>query len=257
MSGFTYDVIIIGGGVAGCAVARELARYRARIALLERAEDVCSGASKANSGIVHAGFDAAPGPPKRASTCWATGRWARWPASLTLNSRAAARWCSALTRRTARAWEALRRAGGKTAFRGWKFCPATRSAAVSRWSASAAWRRSGPPTGRHRLPVRAHDRPGRERLRQRRDLFAADRGHGHRAHGGRLPRGDRPRRADGPLRRQCGRGLCRCAAQPGQRPQAAHHAAQRGITACWTKRRAAMCAAPSSSCRGWPARACW
>ena len=64
MSGFTYDVIIIGGGVAGCAVARELARYRARIALLERAEDVCSGASKANSGIVHAGFDAAPGTAK-------------------------------------------------------------------------------------------------------------------------------------------------------------------------------------------------
>lgn len=64
MSGFTYDVIIIGGGVVGCAVARELARYRARIALLERAEDVCSGASKANSGIVHAGFDAAPGTAK-------------------------------------------------------------------------------------------------------------------------------------------------------------------------------------------------
>ena len=59
-----YDVIVIGGGVVGCAVARELARYRCRAALLERAEDVCSGTSKANSAIVHAGFDAKPGTAK-------------------------------------------------------------------------------------------------------------------------------------------------------------------------------------------------
>ena len=59
-----YDVIVIGGGVVGCAVARELARYRCRAALLERTEDVCSGTSKANSAIVHAGFDAKPGTAK-------------------------------------------------------------------------------------------------------------------------------------------------------------------------------------------------
>ena len=58
------DIIIIGGGVVGCAVARLLSRYEADIALLEGASDVAEGASKANSGIVHAGFDAKPGTLK-------------------------------------------------------------------------------------------------------------------------------------------------------------------------------------------------
>jgi glycerol-3-phosphate dehydrogenase len=47
--------------VSGCAVARELARYDARVCVIEKEEDVCSGTSKANSAIVHAGFDAQPG----------------------------------------------------------------------------------------------------------------------------------------------------------------------------------------------------
>lgn len=55
-----YDVIVIGAGVSGCAIARELARGQRRIAVLEKASDVCEGTSKANSGIVHAGFDAEP-----------------------------------------------------------------------------------------------------------------------------------------------------------------------------------------------------
>ncbi len=54
------DVIIIGGGVIGCGIARELARYTADIMLLERGNDVSVGTSKANSGIVHGGFDAKP-----------------------------------------------------------------------------------------------------------------------------------------------------------------------------------------------------
>ncbi len=58
------DIIIIGGGVVGCAVARLLSRYQADMALLEGASDVAEGASKANSGIVHAGFDAKPGTLK-------------------------------------------------------------------------------------------------------------------------------------------------------------------------------------------------
>lgn len=56
-----YDCIIIGAGVTGCAVARYLSRYNAHILVLDKEEDVCSGTSKANSGIVHAGFDAVPG----------------------------------------------------------------------------------------------------------------------------------------------------------------------------------------------------
>ena len=56
-----YDVIIIGAGVSGAAAARELSRYQAKICVLEKEEDVCCGTSKANSGIVHAGYDAAEG----------------------------------------------------------------------------------------------------------------------------------------------------------------------------------------------------
>lgn len=56
-----YDVVIIGAGVSGSASARELSRYKVNACVIEKAEDVCSGTSKANSGIVHAGFDAAEG----------------------------------------------------------------------------------------------------------------------------------------------------------------------------------------------------
>lgn len=61
---FDYDVVIVGAGVTGCAIARELSRYDLHIGVLEKEEDVCSGTSKANSAIVHAGFDAEPGKLK-------------------------------------------------------------------------------------------------------------------------------------------------------------------------------------------------
>lgn len=64
MSELQYDVTIIGGGVTGAATARELSRYQMKVCLAERAEDVCSGTSKANSAIVHAGYDAAEGTLK-------------------------------------------------------------------------------------------------------------------------------------------------------------------------------------------------
>ena len=59
-----YDVVIIGGGVVGCAIARELSQYRLKIALLEKHSDVCEGSSKANSAVAHGGFDAKPGTLK-------------------------------------------------------------------------------------------------------------------------------------------------------------------------------------------------
>ena len=58
------DILIIGAGVIGCAVARELSAYEASITVLDRACDVSEGASKANTGLVHAGFDAEPGSMK-------------------------------------------------------------------------------------------------------------------------------------------------------------------------------------------------
>ena len=60
----TQDVIVIGAGVVGCAVARELSRYNLNVTVLEAGSDVAEGASKANSAIVHAGFDAKPGTNK-------------------------------------------------------------------------------------------------------------------------------------------------------------------------------------------------
>ena len=56
-----YDVLIIGAGVSGASIARELSKYDAKICVVERFEDVCCGTSKANSAIVHAGYDAQPG----------------------------------------------------------------------------------------------------------------------------------------------------------------------------------------------------
>lgn len=64
MKELNYDAAIIGGGVTGCAIARELSRYDMSICVIEREEDVCSGTSKANSAIVHAGYDAVPGSNK-------------------------------------------------------------------------------------------------------------------------------------------------------------------------------------------------
>lgn len=52
-----YDICIIGAGVIGSAIARELAKYNLKICLLEKSEDVATGATKANSGIVHGGYN--------------------------------------------------------------------------------------------------------------------------------------------------------------------------------------------------------
>jgi len=59
-----YDVVVIGGGVVGCAIARELSRYALRVVVLEKEGDVAEGISKANSGVVHAGFNVRPGSLK-------------------------------------------------------------------------------------------------------------------------------------------------------------------------------------------------
>jgi len=59
-----YDVLIAGAGVTGAMVARELSRYQLSVCLLEKENDVACGASKANSGIVHGGFDPEPGTLK-------------------------------------------------------------------------------------------------------------------------------------------------------------------------------------------------
>lgn len=57
----TYDVIVIGCGISGAAIAYELSQYDLKVAVLEKENDVATGATKANSGIMHAGFDPKPG----------------------------------------------------------------------------------------------------------------------------------------------------------------------------------------------------
>ncbi len=56
-----YDVVVVGAGVVGTAIARELAHHDLRIAVLDAAADVGDGTSKANTAILHTGFDATPG----------------------------------------------------------------------------------------------------------------------------------------------------------------------------------------------------
>lgn len=65
----SYDVVIIGAGCIGSAIARELSRYQCSVLLLEAADDISQGATKGNSGIVHAGYDDKPGSV-RAKFCW-------------------------------------------------------------------------------------------------------------------------------------------------------------------------------------------
>ena len=59
--GFDCDVLIAGGGVVGCAIARELTLFDLRVTLLEAGPDVGAGTSKANTALLHTGFDAKPG----------------------------------------------------------------------------------------------------------------------------------------------------------------------------------------------------
>ena len=59
-----FDVIVIGGGLLGCFVARNLAKYRLKIAIFEEREDLCTGISRANTAIVYSGCDTRPGTLK-------------------------------------------------------------------------------------------------------------------------------------------------------------------------------------------------
>lgn len=60
LPGGEYDVTVVGAGVVGAAIARELARLPLRIALVDASDDVGDGTSKANTAILHTGFDAVP-----------------------------------------------------------------------------------------------------------------------------------------------------------------------------------------------------
>ena len=74
----SYDVVVVGAGIAGAACARELSRYRLDVAVLEAGNDVACGATRANSGIVHAGYDPVPGTLKARYNREGSRLFARW-----------------------------------------------------------------------------------------------------------------------------------------------------------------------------------
>lgn len=76
----TFDIAIVGAGITGCAIARQLARFDLSICVVEATNDIALGASKANGGLVHAGYDPAPGTVKaqvNARGCELYGTWAQ------------------------------------------------------------------------------------------------------------------------------------------------------------------------------------
>lgn len=64
LEGLAFDMVVIGGGVIGCAIARELSKWRVSVLLLEKEEDVAFHASSRNDGMIHDGFAAKPGSLK-------------------------------------------------------------------------------------------------------------------------------------------------------------------------------------------------
>ena len=77
-----YDITIIGAGVIGAMVARTLARYDLDILWLEKAPDVCTGATAANSAIIHGGYDAMPGSLKAETNVRGNALWDQLAAEL-------------------------------------------------------------------------------------------------------------------------------------------------------------------------------
>lgn len=76
----TFDIAIVGAGITGCAIARQLARFGLSICVVEATNDIALGASKANGGLVHAGYDPEPGTVKaqvNARGCELYGAWAQ------------------------------------------------------------------------------------------------------------------------------------------------------------------------------------
>ena len=74
----SFDVVVVGAGIAGCTATRELARYDLSICVLEAGNDIACGATRANSAIVHAGFDPVPGTLKARFNVEGSKAYPRW-----------------------------------------------------------------------------------------------------------------------------------------------------------------------------------
>jgi glycerol-3-phosphate dehydrogenase len=78
----TVDVLIIGTGISGCAIARELSKYKIRILAVDKGDDVASGATKANNGNIHPGHDVKPGTLKAKLNIRGNEMYSRWAQEL-------------------------------------------------------------------------------------------------------------------------------------------------------------------------------
>ncbi len=78
----SYDVVVVGAGVVGCCAARELARWDVSVLVLEAGLDIAGGATRANSGIVHVGFDPQPGTLKARFNVEGAALFGQWQAEL-------------------------------------------------------------------------------------------------------------------------------------------------------------------------------
>jgi glycerol-3-phosphate dehydrogenase len=76
------DVLIIGAGISGCGIARELSKYRLNILVVEKDDDVATGATKANNGNIHPGHSAAPGTLKAKLNVKGNRMYTRWAEEL-------------------------------------------------------------------------------------------------------------------------------------------------------------------------------
>lgn len=81
-AGSKPTVAVIGAGVVGCCIARELCRFAVRVVVLEASDDIACGATRANSGIVHAGFDPQPGTLKAHYNVLGSALFPRWASEL-------------------------------------------------------------------------------------------------------------------------------------------------------------------------------
>ena len=108
-----YDVIIIGAGIEGCMIARELSRYKLRTLLIDKGDDVAIGTTKANTGIVHAGYNAAVGSNKAAMNVRGNARFDAVAAELNVPFKRVGDYVVALTDKDVPKVEALVERGKK------------------------------------------------------------------------------------------------------------------------------------------------
>ena len=140
-----YDAVIIGGGAVGCAVARELSRWQVKICLAEQGEDVCVGTSKANSAIVHAGFDAPAGSMKARFNVEGSRRMEALSRELDFPIAATAPWWCAFEEAGLPRLEELCSGAGPTAWRAWRSSGAAGSMSWSPPCRRRPWPRCTPP----------------------------------------------------------------------------------------------------------------